>query len=178
MPGRRDPLSRRRLTRHRALALLMLLALPLARARAQAERRVQRELRLDAIAARASALHLGIGANVEMGSYLRTGLTAAGGATRLPGGHTVGSGRVDVIGRFLLDPFREFRWGPYAGAGASLLYTRSASPADRDRWRGVVVAVVGVEGSAAGAVRPAVELGLGGGARVGVVLRWGRTERR
>ena len=132
----------------------------------------QLELRADAILGRATTGHLGIGGNVALGNYLRAGLALAGGATRIPGGEVAASGRADLVARFLLDPFREHRWGPYAGAGVGVLWD------ERQRTREAVLIVLGVEGSAAGSVRPALEAGFGGGTRVGVVLRWGRRAAR
>jgi len=40
-----------------------------------------------------------------------------------------------------------------------------------EKWRGVLVGVLGVEGPAAGHVVPAIEAGFGGGARFGFALR-------
>ena len=160
---------------HAGAALAAAMLLP-GTALAQQGARPQSSLRADAIIARASTVQLGAGFELPMGAYLRSGLTAAAGATRAPGGDVRASGRVDAIGRFLLDPFREFRWGPYGGAGVSALY--DGRVAGRTRWRGVVVLVLGVEGAATGKVRSAVELGLGGGTRVGVVLRRGGGDQR
>jgi len=77
-----------------------------------------------------------------------------------------------VVARYLLDPFREFRWGPYAGAGFSAQWNRGAD------WRGDLLLLVGVEGPAHEGWRTAVELGRGGGARLGVVLRRARSNGR
>lgn len=159
-----------------ALAALLAaaLALPAGPLAAQAGRArpPQLELRADAILGRATTGHLGLGGNVALGNYLRAGLAVAGGATRVPGGDVVPGGRADLVARFLLDPFREHRFGPYAGAGISVLWD------ERQRTREAVLIVLGVEGSAAGHVRPALEAGFGGGTRVGVVLRWGRRAAR
>jgi hypothetical protein len=84
----------------------------------------------------------------------------------------VASGRIDVVTRYLLDPFHEFRWGPYAGAGVSALWDRRAN------WRGALLLLVGVEGPARAGWRTSVELGLGDGARLGVVLRRARPNAR
>lgn len=154
-----------------AAACLALSPAPLA-AQAARARPAQLELRADAILGRATTGHLGLGGNIALGNYLRAGLAAAGGATRVPGGDVVASGRVDLVARFLLDPFREHRWGPYAGAGVGVLWD------ERQRTREAVLIVLGVEGSAAGHVRPALEAGFGGGTRVGLVLRWGRRAAR
>jgi hypothetical protein len=77
-----------------------------------------------------------------------------------------------------MDPFRQSRWAPYAGAGLSGRYRseRDGGP------RAYLLVFLGVEGPLAlGALEgwvPAFELGLGGGARVGVILRRGINARR
>jgi hypothetical protein len=76
------------------------------------------------------------------------------------------SGRFDAIGRFLFDPFREIPFGMSLGGGLSLPY------AVRDpRLRPYLTTVLDVEGRMRGSLTPALELGLGGGARIGLVLR-------
>ena len=160
---------------HAGAAIVAAVLIPAA-APAQQGARPQASLRADAILARATAVQLGVGYELPMGVYVRSGLTVAAGTTHVPGGDPRPSGRVDAVGRFLLDPFREFRWGPYGGAGVSALW--DGRVAGRERWRGVVVLVLGVEGPATGTVRSSVELGLGGGTRVGVVLRRGGGDQR
>jgi hypothetical protein len=82
------------------------------------------------------------------------------------------SARIDGLVRFVPDPLREFRWAPYAAGGLGALYDEAT------RWRAVIVGVLGIEGPAFGAVTPAVEVGFGGGARVGFVLRRAMSGRR
>ncbi|HEY7878050.1 MAG TPA: hypothetical protein VIC55_07485 [Gemmatimonadaceae bacterium] len=96
---------------------------------------------------------------------------AAGGAAR-DGGITTGSGRADAIVRFLLDPFGESRWGLSTGGGVSVRYD------PRRGWREYLVVVADLEGPASKAMVPAVQVGLGGGVRVGLVLRRGVKGRR
>jgi len=123
------------------------------------------EYRLDAIIARAPSLHAGVGAVFPLGTYVRFGIDAAAGAT-FRDGSSRASGRTDAIGRFLLDPFREEPIGVSLGGGLSVPYV------DGDkRVRPYLTAVVDIEGRRRGAVTPAMQLGLGGGARVGVILR-------
>jgi hypothetical protein len=83
------------------------------------------------------------------------------------------AGRLDVLARFLLDPFRQSRWGFSAGAGVSL----RADPGDRARPR--LFAALDLEGRRSRrGITPALQLGLGGGVRGGVGLRWsGRAAR-
>ncbi len=116
-------------------------------------------------------MHAGVGANVPAGFYARIGLVAAAGIARR-GGRGVASGRFDATARWLLDPFGEFRWGSYAGAGLTV------RPDDRDNWRGSLLVLLGVEGRADRGWRTAVEAGLGDGARIGVVVRRARLKGR
>lgn len=73
--------------------------------------------------------------------------------------------RAEVVGRFLLDPFAERRLGLYGGAGVALQCVRGVPCAP------FLVVRVGAEGRPWGAVRPALEGGIGGGAHLAVVLR-------
>jgi hypothetical protein len=84
----------------------------------------------------------------------------------------VASGRAEVVGRFLLDPFRQSRWGFYGGGGLI------ARLDEGDDVRGYVTLLLGVEPPGNGQWLPALELGIGGGTRVALVVRRGRAERR
>ena len=110
------------------------------------------------------------GLETDAGLYARLGLSAGVGASTARGAHTVGE--LDATGRFLLDPLRQAAHGLYATGGLALRI------ATTDRPRLFVLAGLGVEGRAIGRVMPAVEAGLGGGARVAVVLRPVRAGRR
>ena len=102
-----------------AIAAAVLIAALPARALAQVEPfkpAVQFEARLDALGGPPAGAQAGIGANVPAGYYVRIGADVAGGAVSR-GGAAVASARIDVASRFLLDPFREFRWAPYVGGG-------------------------------------------------------------
>ena len=143
-------------------------------ARAQAvTQRFQSEGRLDAIISRTAALHAGYGVSVPTGLYLRTGLVLGAGV-----GRHGADARTDLIARFTLDPFRQSRWAPYGGGGLS---GRFRSKLDGGA-RAFLLFFVGIEGPLPAGQRsgivPAVELGLGGGARLGVVLRRGVAARR
>jgi hypothetical protein len=146
------------------LSVLVLTATVPARAQALAAPRYA-EFRADAIVARGTSAQAGLGAVIPLGTYVRLGIDAAAGAT-FRDGSSRASGRVDAIGRFLLDPFREAPVGVSLGGGLSLPYV------DGDkRVRPYLTAVVDIEGRRRGAVTPAIQFGLGGGTRVGVVLR-------
>jgi len=134
------------------------------------------DARLDVLTARTTAIQAGLGLGVPLGNYVRLGALIAGGpefGAGGAGGSTIrGSGRADLLARFTLDPFLESRWGGYAGGGGSARYAAGR------RVRGYLLAAVGIEGAPVGGWLPALELGIGGGTRFGVVLRRGRPGRR
>jgi hypothetical protein len=122
------------------------------------------ELRADAIGARATTAHLGAGLSFPAGTYVRGVLTVAGGAA-WKASDSRSSARVDAGLRFLMDPFREQTWALYGTGGLSMLYDGF------DRWRPLVLVAVGLEREGPGRWTHAIEVGLGGGARLGLVLR-------
>lgn len=137
----------------------------------------QPELRLDAIAGHQPAVQLGAGVQIPMGYYVRVGLDAAAGIATGDKKALIGSaesppgrldGRVDVVARFLLDPFRQSAYGLSVGGGLSA----RAEPGDRVRPRLLVAMDLEGRRSTHGLVS-ALQVGLGGGVRVGVVLRRG-----
>jgi hypothetical protein len=123
------------------------------------------EYRGDGIVGRGTTAQAGLGAVFLMGTYVRTTLDAAAGAT-WHYDETRASGRADVIARFLLDPFREARFGLSLGGGVSVPYTSGET-----HVRPFLTAVVDVEGRILGNVTPAIQVGLGGGTRIGIALR-------
>ena len=155
------------------IALGVVAALPAVGGAQMNQQKFQSEGRIDAIFARSGAVEAAYGFTVPAGIYVRSGLVAGIGAGR----HGV-DGRTDAIARFSMDPFRQSRWAPYAGAGLSGRYR-----SERDGGsRAYLLVFLGVEGplplgATAGWV-PAFELGLGGGARIGVILRRGVNARR
>ena len=134
---------------------------------------VQLEARVDGIFARTGAVEAGVGLSIPAGIYVRMGLIGGIGA----GTHGL-EGRSDFVARFSMDPFRQSRWAPYAGAGLSARY-RSAEAGGS---RAYLLIFLGIEGPlrdhATSGWVPAVEVGLGGGARVGFAIRTGIGERR
>lgn len=134
---------------------------------------VQVEVRADAIASRWTAVQGGLGMTFPSGLYVRSGGVIAAG----DGGKGFDS-RLDIFSRFTLDPFRENRWALYGGGGVSGRYAERARP----NAHAYLLVFAGLEGplgnaSAAGWV-PAIEIGLGGGARIGFSLRRGIPGRR
>ena len=137
------------------------------------QQKIQSEGRLDAIFARSAGVEAAYGFTVPVGIYVRSGIVAGVGVGR----HGV-EGRTDFISRFSFDPFRQTRWAPYAGAGLSGRYRSKLD----EGARAYLMVFLGVEGplplgELSGWV-PAVEVGLGGGARVGLILRRGVNARR
>lgn len=125
------------------------------------------EARTDAILAGPAAIHAGIGFTTPLGTYLRSGLDAAVGASR--DGIT---GRVDLTNRFHLDPFREHKWAPYAGGGLTARFDENR------RSRVWLLVIAGVDGPVRRGLTTAIEAGLGGGGRIGLIVRRGAAERR
>lgn len=134
---------------------------------------LQTEWRVDGIFARTSGVEAGLGVSIPQGVYVRTGLVAGVGV-----GRHGAEGRTDLLSRFSLDPFRQSRWALYGGGGISGRY-RTREDGDS---RAYLLLVVGLEGPlplgrTEGWV-PVVEVGLGGGARLGVGVRRGINSRR
>ena len=132
------------------------------------------ELRVDAIDVRSTRFgtyQAGIGTNLPLGYYVRLEIDGAGGITRRDSvDHK--SGRVDAIARFLLDPFAESDWGLSIGGGLSAMFEEN-EPA-----REYLVVVVDLEAPRVAGIVPALQVGLGGGLRIGIVARAYRSGRR
>lgn len=127
------------------------------------------EVRVDLITGNAAAIQLGAGVQIPAGYYGRIGLDVALGtpleSTSLSANRTL-DGRLDLLARFLLDPFRQAAYGLSVGGGISL----RAEPGDQ--VRPLLLVAVDLEGRrSARGVAPALQVGLGGGTRIGVVLR-------
>ncbi len=165
MPGRV------RSVRAAALALLLAVAEPLSAQGYVIVPRLQPELRAEAVVARrASALAMA-GINIPMGLYVRAGVAAGAGVADTEAGVAVAT-RADALIRFLLDPFAEHAWGPYAGGGLTVRRDGTA-PAKTG-----MLLVLGVEARRARRWTPAVEVALGEGVRLAAVLRRTRTNGR
>lgn len=133
--------------------------------------RVQSELRAEAVVARRASALVMAGANVPVGLYVRAGAAAGLGVVVLDGSGRLAQ-RADVTLRFLLDPFAETHWGPYAGGG--LTVRRDGG----ERAAAGMLFLLGVEGRRGKRWSPAAELAFGEGARFAVVLRRARTSGR
>jgi hypothetical protein len=125
------------------------------------------EARIDGIAANPAAVQGGAGIIFSPGTYLRSGIEGGIGASE-----NGLSGRFDIVNRFHLDPFREHKWAPYGGGGITTRF-------DKDRrTRIYLLLIAGVDGPARHGLSTSIEAGLGGGARLGVILRKTKAERR
>jgi hypothetical protein len=133
----------------------------------QVTRKVDAEARVDGIIARTSALQFGVGLSAPIGVYTRPGADAALGFSR----HGL-SGRVDLFTRFHFDPFRQSRWAPYGGGGVSGRFETD------EKAKAYLLIFLGLDGPVSGGMSPSFEVGLGGGARVGVLLRQARPNMR
>lgn len=145
-------------------ALVLSIVPSVALSQIPAESNTRPELRFDAILARATLLQSGVGIAVRTGYNVRAHVALAGGVA-LRDGLTRSSARGDATLRLLLDPFSETRAGLSIGGGLSILYDGF------EQTRPVGVLLIGIEGTARAARVWALELGLGGGVRVGLVLR-------
>jgi len=130
------------------------------------------EVRVDAFAGRSVGAQIGAGVALDAGFYTRLALLVAGGVERRPGGAIVGAERAEAVLRFHTDPLRKSSPGVYLGGGLGVRRS-GAGPT-----RGVLIAVVGLEGAYGHHLAPAVELGVGGGARLGVAIRRARIDER
>ena len=128
---------------------------------------VDAEVRADGIFSRVSAGQIGVGLMTTAGYYVRMGADGALGFSR----HGL-SGRIDGLARFHFDPFRQSRWAPYGGGGISGRFDKG------EKARAYLLVFLGMDGPIEGSVTPSFEVGLGGGARVGVIIRQARKDRR
>ena len=167
LPMKRHSVRRRGMV---VAALAGSLALPRA-AVAQAPSGGQLGFRVDALASRAPSLQGGVGGNIPAGLYVRLEATVAGGVA-VRNGSTRAAARADAVARFVLDPLRESPRGLYGIGGLSLMYDGF------ERWRPRLVAGIGLEGKERGGRALALELALGGGARLGLVVRRARQRGR
>ncbi len=130
-------------------------------------RRAAIEGRVDAIAAGPAAVHVATGFTIRTGTYLRSGIDAGVGAS------SDGlSGRIDLVNRFHLDPFRQSRWAPYGGGGLGARFD------NRRRGRAYLLVFAGLDGPVTRGLTTSLEAGLGGGGRIGMIIRRAAAERR
>jgi hypothetical protein len=101
---------------------------------------------------------------------VRLGASLGAGARFPDDAQSVGEVRADATVRFLLDPFAERRRGLYGGVGLSASHLGGGIGARPP----VLLLLAGIEGPPRNGRAWALELGLGGGLRVGLVRRRAR----
>lgn len=124
---------------------------------------VQPELRAFVSAAAEWSAGAGIGFNVPAGYYLRVAPTLIAG--RRLGESPQDFARLEVVGRFSLDPFRQSRWGPWAGGGLAAEWERDAP------GRALIMLALGTDLPGTSGWQPSVELAVGGGTRVSLSVK-------
>jgi hypothetical protein len=135
---------------------------------AESQERSALEVRVDGIAAsRVTTVHLGIGGTRVLARNLEVQLVIGGGtAFREGSSDNAAAGRADLLARFAPLAADGQRWSAYVAGGLSALVERGTS------GRAVLALLVGMEGGRARETRSFVELGVGGGLRVGAGLRF------
>ncbi|GAC1477927.1 MAG: hypothetical protein NVS1B4_21270 [Gemmatimonadaceae bacterium] len=121
----------------------------------------------EAITARSFSSLGGVGIALPLGANLRVDAAASAGATRSADVWRAARG-ASLATRFVVDPGRQSRSAAYAGAGVT------ARDEGLGEWRAYLLILLGVEGMEWRGVLPSIELGLGGGASFGIVLRTAR----
>ena len=166
--ARRSALDARRRTVG-TVAILSAILAPVVRG--QSESAFQPESRLDLFFASTSTVQVGGGGAWVIDRNVRLVVLGGLGSTFE---HGVGqlSARADLLGRFVVDPDRVDRWALYGAGGLGLRYEAAPS------WRGVLVALIGIEGPRWGSYTPFLEAGYGGGLQIGFGLRRARLRGR
>ena len=127
-------------------------------------RRVLPEVRADVVAGDVVTAQLSAGVHITSGTYFR--IAAFGGYGRAWDGDADGpSYRLEVQGRFHLDPLRSTRFGLYGVGGI----TSTHDPFDD--WQSRMVLGLGVELPAYARATLALEAALAGGLRVSLAAR-------
>jgi hypothetical protein len=133
---------------------------------AQSRRSLQPEIRIDAFEQPYSSLGPGLGIVAPLGYYVRVG-AGIGVDFPLEVPPTSNSWRADLLARALFDPFRQQRWALSIGGGLSF---RKAST--------YVAAIADIEGPEVRGFLPAIQVGVSGGVRAGLILRRAVSGRR
>jgi hypothetical protein len=134
------------------------------------------EGRIDARWSRFNSVEAGWSLIIPAGVYVRTALTAATGYTRREAEWERDS-RYEATARFVLDPFRQARYGLSLGGGVGLTNSEGLfSEPDvfgqqTERWRPFLVLLADLELRQGAGLTPALQVGIGSGIRFGVVLR-------
>jgi hypothetical protein len=125
---------------------------------------------------RSNAIEVGWSLIVPVSPYVRTHFTAAGGyiyRDQL----WMRESRYESTVRFLLDPFRQARYGLSFGGGVGItnsdgLFGRPNQFGQRfQTWRPFLVTYADLELRKSAGLTPALQLGIGSGIRLGLVVR-------
>lgn len=133
--------------------------------RAQAQRALP-EVRLDVIGPEPYSPQIGLGLNTAVGTYTRLTAAVGYGPREATDGTRNGELRGDLLARVTLDPFRQQRWALALGGGLSV------------RRQPYLALLVDVEAPGRNGWIPVLQLGVGGGARAGLILRRALLNRR
>lgn len=153
-----------------ALVAALAIATPLSTVQSQGprsqvvERRVLPELRADVVIGDVTTGQVAAGFHVNSGTYFRLALLAGVGRAWMDD-EEGDSYRVELQGRFHLDPFRNARLGVYGIGGVTVGHDPFAD------WQSRLVAGAGIELAAHGRATWAIETAFAGGFRVSVVTR-------
>ena len=127
-------------------------------------RRVLPEVRVDVVTGDITTAHLSAGMHVTSGTYFR--IAAFGGYGRAWDDGLEGTSyRVELQGRFQLDPLRSTRFGLYGIGGVTTTHDPFAD------WQSRMVVGAGVELPAYARATLAVEVALAGGLRLSLAAR-------
>ncbi|HET9424071.1 MAG TPA: hypothetical protein VFO55_01770 [Gemmatimonadaceae bacterium] len=138
--------------------------------------RLMNEGRVDARWSRSNSVELGWSLIIPSSVYVRSALTAAGGYVRRDQ-RWMRESRYEATTRFLLDPFRQARYGLSVGGGVGLTNSDGLFGEPdvlgirKQRWRPYLAAFADLELRKAPGLTPALQVGIGSGVRVGIAVR-------
>ena len=160
----------------RTVFLALAMAAPLSAQSGPPLARLMNEGRVDARWSRSNTVELGWSLIVPAGVYVRSALTAATGFVRRDQ-RWMRESRYETSARFLLDPFRQARYGLSIGGGIGLTNSDGlfGDPnilgVRQQRWRPYLAAFADLELRKTAGLTPAVQVGIGSGIRAGLVIR-------
>jgi hypothetical protein len=145
--------------------VVALLLVPVGRLAAQpVRRRILPELRAEVASGDVTSGQVAAGLHITSGTYFRLAFLAGAGSAWKD--HERGqSYRVEIQGRFHLDPFRDARLGFYGLGGVAVTHDPFAD------WQSRLVVGGGVELPAHGHATWAIESAFAGGFRISIVTR-------
>lgn len=145
--------------------LVGVLLAPVVRAEAQpVVRRILPELRAEVSLGDVSSAQAAAGFHLNSGTYFRLAVLSGAG-TAWADGERSPSYRVELQGRFHLDPARNARLGAYGIGGIAATHDRFTD------WQSRLIVGAGVELPAHGRATWAIEVALAGGLRISLVTR-------